>query len=282
MSEYLRTHPNVFMAEPKEPGFFSEDVLLSNYRSVNEYLEVFEPSSYGETVIAEASTAYIYSKIALKKIKQFQPLSNLMVMLRNPVDLIYAWHSELLRQGIECEQDFEKAWELQSARALGRALPIGCRNSSRLQYRWIGSLGSQVQNLLRIFPRSQIHFALFDNFATDPGGEYRNLLSFLELPDDGRQEFPRVNEAIRYKWLWLGQFPKHLRWSVARPLAALRRKTGFQGTGLIKVLDRFNAVSAQRPPLRPEFQRHLTEVFSGEVRLLEELLDQDLSDWRSE
>lgn len=282
MSEYLRTHPNVFVSDPKEPNFFSQDVAPSHWHSIEEYMELFTTASCDKTVIADASTSYIYSKIALEKIVEFQPSAQLMVMLRQPTELVHAFHGELLRLGIECEQDFETAWELQYARAAGRMLPPRCRNAHRLQYKWIGSLGSQVEHLLQIFPRSQVHFALFNNFATDPGYEYHKVLSFLKLSHDGRLEFPRINESSRYKWLWLGQFPKRLRGHVAGPLATLSRTTGLRGTGLIKMLDRFNAVPAQRPPLRPEFQRYLTEVFSDEVRLLEELLDQDLLAWRSE
>lgn len=271
------------MSDPKEPGFFSTDALPTHYHSVEEYLDLFTPASPDQTVISDASTSYLHSSVALEKLREFQTNAKLMVMLRCPKDLVYAFHGELLKLDVECERNFETAWELQQARAEGKALPPRCWNAHRLQYKWIGSLGSQVQNLLRIFPKSRVHFALFDDFATDPGHEYHKLLNFLELPHDVRQEFPRINESIRYKWLWLGQFPKRLRGRIARPLATLRRRTGMHhGTGLLKTIDRFNAVPAQRPPLRPEFQRHLTEMFSDEVRLLEELLDQDLSAWREE
>ncbi len=280
MSEYLRTHPNVFMSEPKEPSFFSEDVGRSSYRSSDEYLGLFARARPCQSVVAEASTRYIHSKLALPKIKLFEPQAKLMVMLRRPSDLVYAFHSELLRQGIESEQDFEKAWALQDIRASGKALPPARKNAHSLQYKWIGSLGSQMRILFRTFPRDQIHIITFDDFIANPGGEYRNLLSFLELPDDGRKEFPRINENIQYKWLWLGQFPKRLRGYVTRPLATLRRKTGFRGTGLIKTIDRFNAEASSRLPLRPEFRQYLDEVFSDEVKLLEELLGRDLSIWR--
>jgi hypothetical protein len=38
MSEYLRSHPNVFMSNPKETGFFSKDVVPSHYQTIKEYL----------------------------------------------------------------------------------------------------------------------------------------------------------------------------------------------------------------------------------------------------
>lgn len=283
MSEYLRTHPNVFMSVPKEPHFFAPDIRSSPYvKDFQEYLDLFRTATQEKKVIGEASVEYLMSRNAPKEIATFSPSAHILVMLRNPSDLVRAFHGQLVKHGQENVIDFEEAWNLQSARSRGKNIPSGCRLPVFLQYRKIGELGTQLQHLMSIFPRERIHIILFDDFVANPAVEYKRLLSFLELPDDNRLEFPHVNEAIQYKWLWLGQFPKRLRWHVTKPLATLRRKTGLRGTGLLKTIDRFNAVPAQRPPLRPEFQRHLTEVFGDEVRLLEELLDQDLSSWREE
>lgn len=282
MSEYLRSHPNVFMSDPKEPCFFSRDVGPSIYRSTDEYLDLFNRATPSQSVVAEASTQYIYSRHALSNIRVFQPSAKLMVMLRRPAELVYAFHGQMFKQGYESERDFETAWGLQQTRAAGRSLPPGCKDAHLLQYKWIGSLGSQMENLFRLFPKEQIHVTFFEDFAADTAREYRRLLSFLELPDDDRRDFPRINEAVQYKWPWLGQFPQRMRRSVAMPLAALRRKTGFQGTGILKMLNHLNAETRPRPPLRPEFHCHLEEVFSDEVKLLEGLLGRDLSAWRSE
>jgi hypothetical protein len=283
MSEYLRSHPNVFMSDPKEPCFFSKDVVPSNYQTIDEYLELFAHAKPQHSVVAEASIRYIHSKYALDAIRKFQPDAKLMVMLRCPTDLVYAYHGQMLKQGDELEQDFEKAWGLQSARATGKALSQrGKYGYGLLQYKWIGSLGSQIENVLRIFPKDQVHVTFFEDMVADTGREYRRLLSFLELPDDGRKEFPRINEATAYKWLWLGQFPKRLRSHIAGLLHTLHRRTGFRGTGLLKILDHFNVETRPRPPLRPEFRYHLDEVFMEEVMLLEELLGQELPAWHGE
>jgi hypothetical protein len=282
MSEYLRTHPNVFMSEPKEPSFFSEDVAPSNYRSYDEYLELFKNALPSHSVVAEASTRYIHSRQALSKIREAQPDAKLLAMLRHPIDLVYAFHGELFKIGNETEPDFERAWNLQLARAQGRALPPGVRGNRhphRFQYQWIGCIGSQVKKLFEVFPRNQIHFILFDDFVTNTAFEYRKLLSFLSLPDDGRYEFPPINQAKQYKWPWLGQFSMRLCGRFSRPLTTLRRKTRFRGTGLIKALDRFNAETRPRPPLRPEFRQYLQEQFHDEVLLLQELLGQQLGSW---
>lgn len=281
MSEYLRSHPSVFMSNPKEPCFFSKEFVPSNYRTVNEYLGLFAHARPEQLIIAEASTNYMHSKGALEKIKDFQPDARLMVMLRNPADLVYAYHGQMVKQGYEPEPDFEKAWELQPSRATGKALSTENKQGHVLrQYKRIGSLGSQVEDVFKVFPKNRVHITFFEDFVADPKCEYHRLLSFLELPDDGRQAFPRINESTHHGSLWLGQSSRRLRRRVAKPLSELHRKTGFQGTGLLKMLDHLNVETRPRPPLRPAFRQHLDEVFSDEVGLLEKLLGRDLSAWR--
>jgi hypothetical protein len=267
MSEYLRSHPNVFMSVPKEPNYFSSELGI-NRRSIDHYLNLFSDAGPRHTVIAEASTTYIFSQSALERIRHFNPDAKLMVMLRQPSDLVYAFHGQCV-------------WALQTVRAAGNSLPPLCPSSQLLQYKWIASIGSQVERLFEIFPRAQVHTALLDDLALDPRREYLRLLSFLDLPDDGRVDFPRVNEAKSHKWLWLGQMPRLLRRRFNSLYFMLRQKTNFRGTGLIRMIDYFNTEARPRPPLSPEFKRYLDEVFYDEVRLLEELLERDLSAWRT-
>jgi hypothetical protein len=280
MSEYLRTHPNVYMSEPKEPGFFAQDIRVSPYaRNIIEYLALFNGASHEHLRVGEASVVYLCSKKALPAIWHFNPEAKIIVMLRRPIDLVYAWHGELIAGGLESIRDFENAWSLQGARSHGQQIPPSCVSPEILCYKRIGQLGSQVKALLEIFPRDQIHFILFDDFIADTRDEYQRLLHFLNLPMDSRLDFPCINENRRYKWQWLGQFPRWIRSYFARPLSKLRRQSSFKGTGLLKLIDYFNVEIEPRPPLRPEFRQYLQEQFHDEVMLLQELLGQQLSPW---
>jgi hypothetical protein len=228
--------------------------------------------------VGEASVAYLFSKKAPSAIWDFNPEAKIIVMLRRPVDLVYAFHGQLIINGSEPIRDFENAWSLQDARSQGQQIPPNC-HPELLYYKRIGQLGSQVKALLEIFPRDQVHFILFDDFIANTSYEYQRLLHFLNLPMDGRLEFPRANESRRYKWQWLGQFPRRIRGYIARPLNKLRNQTGFKGTGLLKLIDRFNAKTEPRSSLRPEFRQYLQEQFCDEVLLLQKILGQQLSSW---
>lgn len=282
MSEYLRTHPNIHMSPHKEPNFFSSDIAPSVYPGLDEYLSLFETHDRNKIVFFEASTTYLYSNVALKRIYDLFPDSKIMAMLRNPVYLVYSLHGELLNLGHETEWDFETAWHLQAERRKGRNVPASTRNrSALLQYNAFGSIGSQVRALNNIFPQSQIHTAIFDDFVSDPGAEYRRLLDFLNVPDDGREDFPRLNESKRFRSTALAGWSRKVR-AMALPLAEnIKSHMGIERLGIINFVDRFNRQTRPRPPLRPEFRNYLIETFAPEVDLLETLLCRDLSAWKN-
>lgn len=281
MSEYLRTHPQVHMSTPKEPRYFSTDITPSPYHSLDDYLLLFKTNNQNRVVLAEASTTYIYSKVALERIRSFSPSAKIMVMLRNPTDLVYAFHGELLKIGRETEWDFEIAWSLQEKRSRGESVPFSAKQRSAiLQYRSIGCLGSQLNNVYELFPSTQVHVGIFDDFVTDPAAEYRRLLAFLGLPDDGRRDFPRVNESVQFKSRRIAGLSRRLR-ARALPISEIvKRRIGIPRLGIVSFIDRFNSKTHQRPPLSPKFRDHLSAAFRSEVELLETLLRRDLSAWK--
>jgi len=279
MSEYLRTHPNVFMSDPKEPSFFAPDVIPSPCATMADYLNLFAHANSQQVIVGEASTSYIYSAGAVKKIWALSPNARLLVMLRRPTDLVYAHHSQNRKQGRDLEMDFEKAWKLQPQQANGK--PIQPHANPWADYKWIGSVGSQVDRVLQIFPRSQVHFICFDDFVRNAGTEYRRLLEFLGISDDGRMEFPKVNENTHFKSLRLARIPRYLRAKVGiNRIKAIKDALGIRQFGITPAIDKINTEARPRPPLRPEFRSYLDEFFEPEVVLLEKLLGRDLSSWR--
>jgi hypothetical protein len=94
MMNYLEEHPDIFMARPPgdEPHFFGTDLSapwsIADERS---YLSLFDDAK-DEIRAGEKSVSYLYSKRAAVEIKEFQPSAKIIIMLRNPVDVIYSIH----------------------------------------------------------------------------------------------------------------------------------------------------------------------------------------------
>lgn len=279
--EYLRPHPNIFMPEVKEPHFFAKDLgTYPRIKTLQEYTEIFAGSSDAHLRIGEASVYYLRSSVAIANIREFNPEAKIIAMFRNPVEMVYSLHSQLLYVAEEREHDFETAWRLQERRSRGLDLPPGSRGAFLLQYAQVGQFGTQAQRLLSIFPPAQVKLILFDDFAASPQAVYDDLIGFLGVPHDNRTDFPRINDNKRARLSWLGGFarkpPRVLRTAVQR----LKQAVGAEGINAVKTrIVGLNTVKERREPLSPEFRGELVETFREEVALLSRLLNRDLSHW---
>ena len=281
LNVYLRSHPNIFMSTPKELNYFSEDISdsLRHAKSPDQYLNFYKDCKPEHLAVGDASPIYLSSPVAINNIHKFDKNAKIILMLRNPVDLAYSLHSQLMVNFTENEGDFEKAWNLQDSRRMGRHIPKTCNIPPLLQYSKVCRLGDQVERVLKIFSPEQVLVILFDEFNTSTQTIYEEVLAFLEVPSDGRSSFPRVNESKTIKRWWLGYFYERL--SRIKPLNSLANfakkslvlkdlgiRGKFQGTVLKK-----------RPPLRPEFRAELVNEFREDVEKLSRIIGKDLSHW---
>lgn len=279
--EYLRLHPNVFMPELKEPHFFARDLgTYPRIKTLDEYTELFSGATDRHQRVGEASVYYLRSSVAIRNIREFNPEARIIAMFRNPVDMVYSLHSQLLYWSEEVEPDFETAWRLQERRRRGLDLPPKSRGAFLLQYEEAGRFGSQVERLLSIFPASQVKLILYEDFTAAPEAVYADVIEFLGLTHDQRTDFPRINENKRARLGWLRQFyrkpPNVLRGAVR----TLKSAVGEQWiVGVKKKIVDLNTTRERRKPLSPSFRAELEEIFSPEVVLLSRLIERDLSHW---
>jgi hypothetical protein len=279
--EYLRPHPNIYMSTLKEPHFFAKD--LGTYpavKTLEHYARLFAESTDQHLGIGEASVYYLRSSVAIPNIRAFNPDARIIAMFRNPVDMVYSLHSQLLYWSEEVEQDFEAAWRLQERRRQGLDVPPGSRGSFLLQYAEVGRFGTQTERLLSTFPREQVKLILYDDFTASAPQVYDEVIGFLGLPHDGRTQFPRINDNKRARYAWLRNFIRKPPPGLRKTYRSLKEKVGAgRLDALRKDLVERNTVKERRRPLSAEFRAELVETFRGEVALLSRLLGRDLSHW---
>jgi hypothetical protein len=282
LSEYLRGHPMIFLCDPKEPRYFSEDLDQNRYvRTLADYLELFRHAEPQHTVIGEASVDYLYSSVALANIRAFDPDAKIVAIVRNPIDMAASLHRQLLFARYEDEPDFERAWHLQASRRQGRNIPKACRAPQYLQYAEACRLGFQVQRLLATFPPAQVKVLVFDDLIVDTAEVYRDVLQFLGLPDDGRTSFERINEAKQARWNWAaGLIARGKPWAVSLALK-FRTATGLNPLPLMKRATAFNETRAVKKQFSGKFRKELVTAFQADIQLLSRLLERDLSHWFS-
>lgn len=282
LSEYLKEHPNIYLSDPKEPHYFALD--FEQYRltkTLEEYLDLFGDSSAKHTAIGEGSVFYLFSLVALKQIYQFDPQAKIIVMLRNPVDLVYSFHSQVVFSADESVRNFEQAWRLQSKRQHGKKIPRQCREAAFLQYAAMGRLGEQMERLFSIFPLKQIEIIWFEDFVQSTKQVYDRVLNFLEVDNDNRQDFVRINENKSHKLGALGNFSEKPPALLSDVALKARDLLGLERLYILDTIRSINTKVISRQPLTQELRAELTAEFASDIKKLSRLLNKDLSHWLS-
>lgn len=279
--EYLKTHPDIFMpGEMKEPCFFCTDFPYQRrVTSLDEYLQLFGDANENHLIVGEASVWYMYSKVAIRNLYEFNPDSRLIVMLRNPVEQVYAMHMQCYIMDYENKTNFEKAWRLQENRKHGKDLPNPCKVEQFLQYKDIASYSTQIERLLNIFPRDQVQFILYDDLKSDARQVYMDVLNFLGLKDDNRHEFPVGNPSQRYKIQWLGDFLSDQPQWLQILKSWFKRAFGIKQLKIRSFINRRNVAIGKRKPLPPRLIKELKTDFREDVERVSLLIQRDLKHW---
>jgi len=269
LSEYLKIHPNIFICEPKEPNFFCLDFpRIREVKSLNEYLQLFQNAGEEKLAIGEASSRYLYSSVAIKKIYEFNSNAKIIIMLRNPVDMIYSFHSQQVFNLDEKVKDFKRAWQLQSV-----------RKGPFTQYFKIGLLGLQVERVYRIFPREQIFIILFEDFVNATNKVYEDVQRFLNVPLWVKNYFPRFNPNKTHKYFIIAKLVKNTPNFLTYPIFMLKKIFNIQQIGILDKLWRANIKVQERKPLPIEFRKKLLEMFKPDIQRLSRIIQKDLDHW---
>ncbi len=283
MCNYLDQHPDIFISKPKELNFFGADLTPPQRKlTLEEYLKYFENSQ--NKICGEGTPFYLLSKAAGQEIKALNPNAKIIIMLRDPVALIYSLHSQLLFGSSENVADFKKALELEPYRKKGQHIPDRCNRPEALFYSDIVHFSDQVKNYWEIFGKENVHIIIFDDFKQNIPEIYKQTLDFLGVQSDFEANFQVHNPNTQVKAVSIYRFlrkPPAWIFKLGRAitpsfLAPLRRKIGWS---FIKKSQKMLTAEKPRPKLDSEFEHDLRKRFSPEVEKLSQLIDRDLSHW---
>jgi hypothetical protein len=300
LSRYLGQHPEVRFSAPKEPHFFSTahlddlgHVELESFVE-EEYLERFFPSRSNGHLLAEGSVSYLYAAERMQRILQLWPDAKFIISVRDPMEMLPSLHRRMIYNGDETVEDFDRAWDLVPERRNGRRIPRSCVDPRFLDYEEIGRLGKHVERFLDAVGRERCFVSVYDEFAADPAGQYRRILDFLGLPDDGRTDFEphRATQGVKSAWLQrlLKRPPKSARTLLAgshfrRRVVKLNGKTKlppavqeFILSGRKRLL-KWNKIPAPPIILSEKMRRTIRDTYSDDVDRLSRAIGRDLGHW---
>jgi hypothetical protein len=277
--EYLSKHPDVYF--PKKTIYYFCHDLTFRTPPIPEsvYLNFFKDDSTKKAV-GDGSVFYLLSPGAAKKIKDFNPDARIIIMLRNPVELVYSLHAENLSNGDDNIEDFEEALNAESSRKAGKLIPpFHNAPLEAVFYSEVAKFYEQVLRYKNVFGEDKVHIIFFDDFKADTEGEYRKVLRFLGLPEImpdtlkvvNPSKVPRSKAYLKFllsppgfiKAAGRALFPHH----------TLRREW------VIDFLWKLNRKYKPRKPISDRLKQRLADMYKDDIEKLGKLLNRDLSQW---
>lgn len=271
--QYLRSHPDVFMPERKEPTFFAVPEA-GGITDEAEYLALFSGAD-GKKAIGEASISYLYDPGSPVRIRSYLgDQIKIIVLVRNPVDMSYSLWGHQVRMGAE-SLSFESGLARETDRLNKPEFAASCLGwVANYAYTGRAMYGRQIQRYFNTFGPANIKVFIYEEFFRPGFPLYGGLCNFLGISEEHIPNGKVYNPAgtIRSKWL-RRIYNERLWWK--EPLKLLlplpiRRK-------LMEAIFLFNQKQKLMPALSLTMRGYLEGIFSPDVRLLENLIDRDLS-----
>lgn len=268
MHRYLSAHPDVFMPDRKEPHHFGRDIRSQRFvNDRRDYLALFDKAR-DETAVGEASVWYMASTAAAAEIAEFEPGARILVMLRNPAELVRSLHNHNIANGIEDITDLAVALDAGTARFEKR---IAGRPAIGwfLDYLRIGHFADQIARFQAAFPPEQIHVVIYEEFANDPAAAFEGVLRFIGVDGAFRPTFARVNAARRSRSAtlarWLHAPPPRLQ-RVMRAIVPTVVRRQLWHRSVRRALTQVNTFAGTVLPVSDAVRERLRAEYSDDVR----------------
>ena len=273
---FLYQHPQVFMPEVKEPGFFMlEGTQRENPYSdleyavsnIDTYRSLFAGAQSQHLAVGEATTGYLTTAHVPERIKARVPEARLIVLLRNPIDRAYSEWELLYRAGRE-QLSFEEAVR-QEPETPATNLPW---NPDELKYVRKGLYHAHLTRYYELFDPAQIGVFLFDDWRSNQLDTLQRIYQFLGVDDtfapDTNIEH-NVGGVPKNKFVYDLIFGSDSLKQVAKNLLPTKYLKQIRGA----FLDR------SKDGLTPQMRQQLIDHYRPDVQALEKLIDRDLSHW---
>jgi hypothetical protein len=259
---YLSQHPDIFMADPKEPNYF---LGSGPVREEGAYRALFDAARPGQAR-GEASVGYMNDPRTAGRIQALIPDVEILVVLRHPVERAYSHYNMLVNAGVIPNRPYIDAlWEAQrTSNFFNTGVPTSRYYESLREFKTIFG--------------GRLHIHFYEDVRTDPRAVLQSIFAQVGVdasfvPDvsasHNRTHRPRSSRALRLiRRPHLGKKAMHSllpEWVYAR---------------LKRFLERANR--APVPALTDEARALLTRVLRTDIQKTEDLLQADLSHWRGE
>ena len=167
-------HPYISMVE-KEIHYFDKK---ENYqKGVEWYKKHF---NYGKKMVGDKAPDVMYQTSCLELLQIVNPFIKIILFLRNPIDRAYS-HWKMSRDLFRNTRSFEDCIEdeIENRWNENRTYNVA------FWYHFVqrGLYYQQITEILKYFPKSNIHILITENVKKDMDKEYQSVFKFLDLPE---------------------------------------------------------------------------------------------------
>lgn len=279
--EGLRTHPRVFVTDPKEPHYFAfhrtgahftapgDDHTINRVAVTDRdaYLDLY-PGEHDYLALGDASVSSLYyHQEALPEILRMNPDMRLVVLLREPVARAWSSHQYMRARGLEPVEDFLTAVGLEEERKR-----LGWHHL--WHYTSMSRYADALEAVRDAVPRGQLGVWFHEDLEADYVGTVSSILRFLGVPpSEGEASgVPRVNVSGRPRFPVVRQA---LGWATSheRVRSFVKSHTSF------RFREHVRRVVLRSDPIPAEVRSTLQPLFDDDLRRLRPLLDGPVPGW---
>jgi hypothetical protein len=256
---YLGTHPDVFMSEPKEPGYFVEEMTWS--RGEPWYLSLFAGAG-SAAVVGESTAAY-------SMVPRFPGVPGRIARFNSEVRFVYLMRNPLART-------VSHYWHMVQHHCERRDLFTAVREHP--PYVNVSNYSMQLTPYFETFGRERVQTLTFEELVADPVAVVQKLFAWLGVdaafvpPNIGARENV-TGPAVEPRKGWVNRFRHSRLWGavggfVPRPLRRLGRRLAQRRV-------------ERSPQELARVAAYLAPIQAEQVHALRELLGRDFPEWES-
>jgi len=278
----LARHPGLYLSAVKEPKFFLTDGPpparggpgdAHTYREHvwrrADYEALFSAAPAG-SLRGESTPFYLYDRAAQRRIRDLIPRARLIAIIRDPVERAHSNWTHLWSAGREPIGDFAAACAEENRRIAAGWSPFW-------HYTGLGRYGEQFSDLFALFPRERVLVFRYRRLLDEPAQVLDEISEFLGVERGIISQIPRENVTAHPE-----RSGTHA--VLSRALrgveAAGRHLPGSAGRAVTTGLERFLQRDARpRQPLTWDERQAVLPRLADDIRLLEQVLGEDFSDW---
>lgn len=260
LHEYLNEHPDIFMSDVKEPGYFAE--CMNYYPKDIDWYESLFSDVKDESIIGESSTNYTKLPICtdvVEKIWEYNPGARFIYIMRNPVDRVIShyWHG--VKYGDERDDALTAIKKKQ-------------------EYICFSDYATQLEPYIERFGSDCIYTLTFEAFIADTAGELKAIFDWLgvdpgvEIKNSGaaHNALPKTFKKVKGSGL-LHDFRNSYIWNKIAPLVP---KKITAAAAKLTVEDASKSTEQNAKVIE-----YLKPVFIEKVEKLERLLNRKFDEW---